>query len=161
MNTVYLLLGGNQGDKEHILQQALVLIEEQVGEIVQQSAIYITAAWGNEDQPRFYNQAIELKTNLSATAVLKNVLKIEETLGRKRNGDKWQQRTMDIDLLFYNDEIINLPHLKIPHPYIQDRRFVLIPLCQLAKERVHPILKKTMKALLLECKDPLEVKRKL
>ena len=85
--------------------------------------IYITAAWGNEDQAEFYNQAIEIKTKRSSTELLKTILEIEESLGRNRSNDKWQERTIDIDILFFNDEIIDLKELKIPHPFIQERKF--------------------------------------
>ncbi|CAN5331119.1 2-amino-4-hydroxy-6-hydroxymethyldihydropteridinediphosphokinase [soil metagenome] len=160
MNTSYLLLGGNLGDKETILKQAVALIEKKVGSTSKKSNIFITKAWGNEQQPDFYNQAIAVNTMLSAIDLLKTVLQIEEELGRKRNNEKWQERTIDIDILFYNDEIIDLPNLKIPHPFIQDRKFVLVPMNEIADELIHPILKKTIAQLLLECTDTLEVKSK-
>ncbi len=160
MNTCFLLLGGNLGDKEQNLQQAIHLLENKLGSTAKKSNIFITAAWGNEDQPEFYNQAIELTTSLSAIELLKTVLDIEEQLGRKRNNDRWQERIIDVDMLFYNNEIIDLPELKIPHPYLQERKFVLAPMNEIASDFMHPILKKTIATLLLECKDTLDVKLK-
>lgn len=160
MNTVYLLLGGNLGDKEQNLQQAIDLIVQKAGPTPKRSAIFITKAWGKENQPDFYNKAVCLHTKLEATELLTVLLGIEEQLGRTRSGDKWQERTIDIDILFYNDAIIDLPDLKIPHPRLQDRKFVLAPLFQIAPELSHPVLKKSIQELLTDCKDPLEVKLK-
>jgi 2-amino-4-hydroxy-6-hydroxymethyldihydropteridine diphosphokinase len=157
MNTCFLLLGGNLGDKEQNLQQAIHLLEQKLSSTAKKSSIYVTAAWGNEDQPDFYNQAIEINTTLSAVDVLKIVLETEEQLGRKRTNDKWQERIIDIDILFYNQDVIHLPELKIPHPFIQERKFVLIPMNEIASNFIHPIFKKTIKQLLDACKDPLEV----
>lgn len=161
MNMAYLLLGGNLGDKQKNLKQAIALMEQKLGSTAKKSSIFITAAWGNEDQPEFYNQAIEIETKLSAIELLKTALEVEELLGRKRNNDKWEKRIIDIDILFYNDEIINFPELKIPHPFIQERKFVLVPMNEIASEFIHPVLKKTIGMLLDECKDPLEVRVKI
>lgn len=158
MNTAYLLLGGNLGNKEQNIAQAIALIEQKIGPTPKRSDIFITAAWGNEQQPEFYNQAIMVSTDLSAQVLLACLLKIEEELGRKRTNDKWQERTIDIDILFYNNEIINTEELKVPHPFLQDRRFVLEPLAKIAKDLIHPVLKKSIAVLLDECTDPLEVK---
>ncbi|MBL0330577.1 MAG: 2-amino-4-hydroxy-6-hydroxymethyldihydropteridine diphosphokinase [Bacteroidetes bacterium] len=160
MNTCYLLLGGNLGNKEENLQQAIHLLEKKLSSTAKKSSIYITAAWGNENQPEFYNQAIEITTSFSAIDLLKIVLETEEQLGRKRTNDKWQERTIDIDILFYADHIIDLPELKVPHPFIQERKFVLIPMNEIASNFVHPLLKKTIKQLLNGCVDELEVKLK-
>ncbi len=157
MNTCYLLLGGNIGDSALKLKQAIALIEQKIGATLKKSSVFKTAAWGNKDQADFYNQAIILETLNAPTELLANILKIEELLGRTRTNDRWQERTIDIDILFYNKEIIDLPDLKIPHPYIQERKFVLVPMNEIAGNFVHPILKKTIEELLNECVDSCEV----
>jgi 2-amino-4-hydroxy-6-hydroxymethyldihydropteridine diphosphokinase len=159
MNTAYLLLGGNKGDKLKNLEQAILLLNSNVGEITKRSDIFVTAAWGNTNQPDFYNQVICIETTLTAQELLKKTIFIEESLGRIRTATKWEQRTMDIDILFYNDEIIDTHDLKIPHPYIQERNFVLIPMEQIAPQYIHPKFKKNITLLLSNCKDSLEVTR--
>lgn len=159
MNTAYLLLGGNLGNRKQNLQKALLLIEKRAGGCTKKSMIYLTKAWGNELQPDFYNQAVCIETSLKPKELLACLLKIEEALGRQRNGDKWQARTIDIDILFYNDARIDDPELKIPHPFIQERRFVLLPMNEIAENFFHPVLKKNIQQLLNECKDPLEVEK--
>ena len=157
MNTAYLILGGNIGEKLRNMQLAIQLINNRTGVIAKRSDIFVTAAWGNNKQPDFINQAVCIDTALSAEELLNELLRIEEELGRKRTDEKWGARTMDIDILFYNNEIINRPHLKIPHPFIQERRFVLVPMMQIAKEFIHPVLNKSIEQLLNECTDSLEV----
>jgi 2-amino-4-hydroxy-6-hydroxymethyldihydropteridine diphosphokinase len=159
MNTTYLILGSNLGDKLHNLQQAVQLIKKEIGPIVNQSGIYVTAAWGNTSQPDFVNQAISVDTDLSPTDLLQKILAIEKKIGRVRDQQKWKERIIDIDILFYNDTVINTPDLTIPHPYLQERKFVLIPLLEIAQEYIHPIINKNIKTLLQECTDILEVKR--
>ncbi|MGZ6519205.1 MAG: 2-amino-4-hydroxy-6-hydroxymethyldihydropteridine diphosphokinase, partial [Bacteroidia bacterium] len=139
--------------------KALVSINHNAGRIIKRSDVFVTAAWGNEEQPDFYNQAVHIETELSAHELLKILLKTEEELGRKRTAEKWQERTIDIDILFYNENTINTEELKIPHPFLQDRKFVLIPMMQIAKDLIHPVLKKTIGQLLIECTDKLEVKK--
>ena len=159
MNTIYLLLGGNVGNRIENLNNALLLIRKLVGKQIKQSSIYVTAAWGNKNQPDFYNQAVCIETRLSASTLLVTLLKIEEKLGRKRDTQKWQERTIDIDILFFNDEIINEQNLKIPHPFLHDRKFVLVPLAEIAAELKHPILNKSISELLENCTDNLNVKK--
>ena len=158
MNIAYLALGGNKGDKIKNLNQALLLIEKNIGVIVSRSKIYQTAAWGNTDQPDFLNQVVCLKTEHNPSQLLQAIIKIEASLGRVRGEQKWMERTIDIDILFYNDEVIDTPHLKIPHPYIQERMFVLMPLMDIAPAFIHPVLKENMKTLMDRCMDELEVK---
>jgi 2-amino-4-hydroxy-6-hydroxymethyldihydropteridine diphosphokinase len=157
MNTIYLLLGGNKGDKLQTLQQTIAKLEQEVGCVIKQSGIYVTAAWGNTNQPDFFNQAICIETQLSPFDLLVKILAIEESLGRVRTDKKWAERTIDIDILFYNDEIIDTPDLKIPHPFIQERKFVLIPMLDIAAKFMHPQLNKSIQTLLNECEDTLKV----
>ena len=157
MNTAYLMLGGNKGNMPKNLQQAIQLIIEKTGIIVGKSDIFVTAAWGNTNQTDFLNQALCIQTPLTAADLLQELISIEKILGRIRGHQKWMQRSMDIDILFFNNDIINLPDLKIPHPFIQERKFVLVPMAQLAPLLIHPVFKKNIKTLLSECTDKLEV----
>lgn len=158
MNMAFLLLGSNLDDRKKNLVSAAERIGLTCGKIVRNSGIYQTAPWGKQDQPDFYNQAIEIATGLSARQLLKSILEIEASLGRRR-AEKYGPRIIDIDILLFNDEIIDRPSLKIPHPELQNRRFALEPLAEISPSLVHPLLKKTIHRLLLECSDPLAVKK--
>lgn len=157
--TAYLLLGGNLGDREANLVQAIALLSTQVGEVISVSALYETAAWGKTDQPAFLNQAVALQTNLTALEVLTKALAIEQELGRVRK-DKWGERLIDIDLILFGDEIIDIPDkLQVPHPHMQNRRFVMEPLAEIAPEVIHPVLGQSMLSISQSLNDPLPVKR--
>jgi len=156
MNSVFLLLGANLGHRQKQLASALAEIRSGVGRIDRVSGIYESAAWGLADQPPFLNQAIEVSTDLAALEILNAVQKIETDLGRIRSA-KWAARTIDIDMLYFNAETIEHERLAVPHPHIQDRRFVLVPMNELAPDFVHPKWKKTHRVLLSECPDALEV----
>ena len=158
MNNAYLLIGGNMGQVKVNLALAKSAIEERVGVIMGTSSLYQTAAWGVKDQPDFLNQVLWVDTQWPATTVLKIVLTIENELGRVRK-EKNGPRVIDIDLLLYNDQIINLPELKVPHPRLHTRNFTLFPLAELAPGLKHPVLGKTMQQLLDQSPDDLEVKR--
>lgn len=158
MNKIYLLLGSNIGNPAKLLATAREKISEQLGEISSASSIYQTAAWGKTDQPDFLNQVLLLHSAMSAESCLQTILQIEEKMGRIRTV-KNAPRVIDIDILYYGKESIERPHLVVPHPAIQDRRFVLIPLNEIAPLFIHPKLKKTNQQLLLDCKDPLDVKK--
>jgi 2-amino-4-hydroxy-6-hydroxymethyldihydropteridine diphosphokinase len=159
MNLVYLLIGGNLGHREWHLTKAKQQITALCGEIITHSTIYETAAWGNIDQPHFLNQVITIETLLSPIDLLQQLLQIELDAGRERT-EKYGPRTIDIDILFYNNSIIALPELDIPHPKIAERRFVLVPMVEIAADFLHPILKVTMSTLLDNCTDPLTVHKK-
>ena len=156
MSKAYLLIGGNIGDRVAYLQKAKQLIEQEVGSITNYSKLYETAAWGIEDQEAFLNQVLVVETDLEADDLLNALLKIEESLGRKRT-IKFGARTIDLDILLFNNEVINNTNLKIPHPALPDRRFALVPLNEIAPDLLHPQLNKTISNLLEDCKDTLPV----
>lgn len=158
MNTAYLLIGGNLGKRKENLQSAKSLIERHGGPVVNKSAIYETAAWGKTNQPSFLNQALKIQTPLNARQLMHKILKIEKMMGRVRK-EKLGPRLIDIDILFFNDEICDDHFLKIPHPELQNRRFALVPLAEIAATLIHPVLKKLIAQLLKECPDTLEVKK--
>ena len=158
MRTAHLLIGGNLGNRKENLSKAVSLINEQCGSLTRSSSIYETEAWGNTDQPSFLNQALEICTSLNARQLMRRVLKIEEEMGRVRK-EKLGPRIIDIDILLFENEIHDLCFLKIPHPEMQNRRFVLVPLAEINSALQHPVLKKTIAELLEECPDNLEVKK--
>ncbi len=155
-NTLYLLLGANLGDRTHTLAQAREQLVQRVGAALRASPIYETAAWGLTDQPAYLNQVLLLETPLLPEVVLVETQAIEQILGRVR-AERWGARVIDIDLLFYNDLILNTPELTLPHPYLHLRRFTLQPLADIAPYLMHPVLKQTIRQLLYACPDESEV----
>jgi 2-amino-4-hydroxy-6-hydroxymethyldihydropteridine diphosphokinase len=158
MNISYLLIGGNEGDREARLAEAREQIAAAAGPIGKASSLYETEPWGNADQDWFLNQALQIATTAEPAALMKVLLGIEESMGRRRL-EKYGSRSIDIDILFFNDAILSEPGLVIPHPEIPNRRFVLAPMDEIASTYIHPILRRTVRELLLACTDPLEVKR--
>lgn len=149
----FLSLGTNLGDREDNLRKAVDNINKAAGEITSSSGIYETEPWGFKNDNLFYNMVIEVITGLKPVDLLKQLLQIQVRMGRVRESEKYSSRLIDIDILLYENEIVNKPYLKIPHPLIQDRKFVLVPLCEIAPGMIHPVLKKTFAELLEECKD--------
>ncbi len=158
METVYLLLGSNLNEPEKQMAVAEKMIVKQIGKITRKSSLYKTAAWGLRDQPDFLNRVVICQTNLQPRKALQTILAIEKEMGRNR-GRKNAPRIIDIDILFYGKEIINDQELRVPHPRIAERRFVLTPLNELSPMFKHPVLNKSINKLLKECNDPLDVKR--
>jgi 2-amino-4-hydroxy-6-hydroxymethyldihydropteridine diphosphokinase len=158
-NYVFLGLGTNLGDREANLTKAQELIRKSIGSIDSCSDIYETEPWGFQSENNFLNMVISVHTELKPADLLKKLLNIEDQLGRIRDSHQYISRTMDIDILLYRNTVINKRDLKIPHPLIQDRRFVLVPLCEIAPEMIHPVLNKTFAVLLKECRDEREVKK--
>ncbi|MCX6249880.1 MAG: 2-amino-4-hydroxy-6-hydroxymethyldihydropteridine diphosphokinase [Bacteroidetes bacterium] len=154
---VYLLLGSNLGDRHRILEEAKTAIKLRLGRIATCSSIYETGPWGFTAEHLFLNQVIRIETVLNPENLLRTIMDIEEIFGRKRNEQSYESRTLDIDILFYADEIIKSEGLTIPHPLIPDRKFVLIPLAEIAPNLIHPVSGKTINVLLKECEDPLKV----
>jgi 2-amino-4-hydroxy-6-hydroxymethyldihydropteridine diphosphokinase len=158
MNVAFLCLGGNIGNREFTLKKAVEKINHEIGKVISQSNYYETEAWGVENQDRYLNQCICIETLLTSSQVLKKSLEIELSLGRKRNHkETYEPRTIDIDMLFYNSDFIQTKELTIPHPRLQLRKFVLIPLNEIAPTFLHPTLNKTIQTLLMECDDSCEV----
>jgi len=158
MINVFLLLGGNLGDRHLFLEQAIQHIENDIAPVLKASSVYETESWGKTGAPDYLNQVIMLQTNLSAQTILQKILNIENILGRSR-GEKWGSRTIDIDILFYGQAIINEPGLHIPHPELHNRRFTLAPLAEIAPDWTHPVFKKNILQLKNQLKDSLIVKK--
>jgi 2-amino-4-hydroxy-6-hydroxymethyldihydropteridine diphosphokinase len=156
MNKIYLLLGSNMGNSPKQLLKAIKNIEQQIGKVSRQSNLYSTAAWGNTNQPDFLNQVIIATTKFTAAQTMETILNIEKEMGRIRT-KKNAPRIIDIDILFFNKEIINTQNLTVPHPQLQNRNFVLVPLNQLSPNLKHPVLNKTIHQLLRVCPDKLTV----
>jgi 2-amino-4-hydroxy-6-hydroxymethyldihydropteridine diphosphokinase len=148
MEKVYIALGGNVGNVSESFKVATNKIKRLIGPVISESSLYITEPWGNKNQDDFLNQVICSQTLLSPGAVLKNILTIEKTMGRNRNKDnQFAPRTIDIDILFYDEKIINKNNLIIPHPRLHLRNFVLTPLMEISPALIHPVLNKTIKEL--------------
>lgn len=158
MKGIYLLLGTNLGDRTRNLIEARSLITAEGINIIAESGIYETAAWGIEDQPGFLNQVLLVETALTPQELLESILATELEMGRVRI-QKWGERLIDMDILYYHDQVLDTPDLKVPHPEIPNRRFTLVPLIELAAEEVHPVLNKTQQELLEICPDKLEVSK--
>lgn len=158
MNGIYILIGGNVGNRLQMLHTAKEHIEKEMGHILFHSSLYETAAWGNTKQEAFLNQVLCIDSKFAPEMLLERCLSIEKKMGRERHA-KWSPRTIDIDILFYHDVIIEEEHLVIPHPRIQDRRFTLVPLNEIAPNEIHPIFKRSIHHLLQECIDELAVKK--
>lgn len=160
MNKIVLLLGGNLGDKYAILDEAERVLEERVGEVILKSANFETEAWGFESDDVFLNRVIVIETSHSAEDCLKICQAIEFELGRVRKKVRYSSRLIDIDILFYNDDVIEEENLEVPHPRIQERAFVLAPLLDIMPDYEHPVLKKRISTLMEECTDKCIVVKK-
>ncbi len=153
---IYLLTGANLNDRIGTLEAARLQIGKEIGPVVKASGFYETQAWGNVEQPDYVNQALEVTTSLAPMEVLKTIFKIEADLGRIRRS-KWESRVIDIDILFYGDKVLNSRELTLPHPLLHRRNFVLIPLLEIAPDKMHPVLHKTIEELYELSEDLLEV----
>ncbi len=152
---VYFSVGANVGNRERYIKNAISSLKT-LGEI-ECSSLYETTPWGNLGQENFLNAVCVIETDKKPAEILLIIKSIEKGLGRKRI-TKWGPRTIDIDILFYGDVVIHTADLIIPHPHISGRKFVLVPLNEIASNLVHPVLKKTVEQMLRECKDKGEVK---
>lgn len=158
MNKVYLLLGSNIGNSQELFSKAIRLLQSRLGEVINQSAIYKSPPWGFDHNNDFLNQALCITTDFTPQQVLKECLSIELYLGRIRDDvNTYQARTIDIDILLFNNDIVAQKALKIPHIHLHNRRFALLPLSEIASDVIHPNFESTIEQLLYSCKDDSKV----
>jgi 2-amino-4-hydroxy-6-hydroxymethyldihydropteridine diphosphokinase len=153
---VVLSLGGNRGDREMLLHQAVedLRVHFQLHSL---SKVYRTDAWGGVAKGEFLNQVVVILTDKSPDETLETIQAIETKLGRRRE-EHWGDRTMDIDILYFGDKVLDTEHLKVPHPFISQRKFVLVPLAELLPQKVHPVTGLTAQEMLAECGDLSDVR---
>jgi 2-amino-4-hydroxy-6-hydroxymethyldihydropteridine diphosphokinase len=156
-HTAYVLTGSNQGDRFNHLSEAISLIQATGAVVLKKTSIYETAAWGPIRQTAFLNQVLAISTTFDPETLMQKLLDIEKQMGRIRE-QKMGPRIIDIDIIFYDDIVYHSENLTIPHPLLHERKFVLTPLCAINPYLLHPALKKTVKILLEECEDTLEVR---
>ncbi len=159
MKNIFLGIGTNIGDREANLNAAVGRIEEKLGHVIKSSSVYETEPWGFNSENKFLNIVVEVETTLLPSELLDSIHSIEALLGRLRGEVQYSSRVIDIDIIFYEDQFIIEKDLIIPHPLMQERKFVLVPLCEIASELVHPVLKKPVADLLKSCRDVNVVKK--
>ena len=152
MRKIYLSIGSNKGNRYSFIKEALRLIQKDIGEVILISKIYETKSWGFQSND-FLNLCILIKSELIPAELIIKLKNLEERIGRERNNEKIEAREIDIDILFYSDEIVNHKDLIIPHQRLHLRNFVLYPLNDIAADFIHPILLKSVNELLNECED--------
>ena len=152
MRKIYLSIGSNKGNRYSFIKEALRLIQKDIGEVILISKIYETKSWGFQSDD-FLNLCILIKSELIPAELIIKLKNLEEKIGRERNNEKIEAREIDIDILFYSDEIVNQKDLIIPHQRLHLRNFVLYPLNDIAADFIHPILLKSVNELLDKCED--------
>jgi 2-amino-4-hydroxy-6-hydroxymethyldihydropteridine diphosphokinase len=156
----FLQLGTNKGNKLENLENAMQAIKLEIGNVVSISSIYETEPWGYQDNETYFNQVVKVRTHLKPNELLKTCMGIEKILGRVRTRNEYESRTMDIDILFYGNEIIKTEELIVPHPRLHERNFVLSPMVEIESDFIHPIFQKTINELHKICKDTTWIKLK-
>lgn len=159
MHRIFLGLGGNLGNKQQNFEKVKLFIEKEIGEIVDQSSIYETPPWGFLAEEDFWNQVLVVKTKHQPDELIVRIQRIENFFGRKRGAEYYVSREMDVDVLYFDDLSFTSDNLIIPHPKIEQRLFVLVPLNEIAPTFSHPVLKMTNRQLLEKCKDESSIKR--
>ena len=159
MHQVFLSIGGNLGNKRANFDKVYTHIQNELGCIVLRSSVYETPAWGFVSEDSFWNQVLCIETLLNPSEILEKIKKIDAAFGRKRSGNGYSSREMDIDILYFDDNIINTENLTIPHPLLHNRLFVLVPLAEIAPDFVHPVLKLSSLEMLNNCEDKSEIKK--
>ena len=159
MNIVFLGIGTNLGNRGNNLKEAVTFIEEHIGQVLKSSFIYETEPWGFQSGDEFLNMVVKVETKLIPSGLMEKILMIESLMGRVRGEKQYSSRVIDIDILLYERMVINEKSLKIPHPLMHDRKFVMVPLCEIEPEMVHPVLNKTMVSLLKSSKDKSKVRK--
>jgi len=159
MKKVFLGLGTNMGDRAENLSKAVQCIEIDIGSVLKTSSIFETEPWGFHSEEQFLNMVVKVETELTPSELMEKILSIEALLGRKRKEKQYVSRIIDIDILLYEDQIIDAENLKIPHPLLHERKFVLEPLCEIEADLVHPVLGKTIKDMLEICQDNSKVQK--
>ncbi len=157
MHSLVVSTGSNLGSKAGNIQRAMGLLGEILGSVQSASRIYASPAWGYESVNTFCNQCLEIQTGLDARECFRHILEIEKSFGRERGTGVYRDRIIDIDILFFDDLVLDTPELKIPHPRLQERNFVLVPLAEILPGLIHPVLRKPVNQLLADCPDSLEV----
>jgi 2-amino-4-hydroxy-6-hydroxymethyldihydropteridine diphosphokinase len=157
MEKIFLGLGSDLGDRLHNLSDAVKKMEVTVGSLICSSSVYETEPWGFSGENRFLNMVVEMETGLDPAELLDRILDVESAMGRVRNDEKYVSRVIDIDILFYGSRIIDAEMLKIPHPRLQQRRFVLVPLNEIAPEFIHPVCSLPVSRILSQCQDTCSV----
>ena len=155
MSLVYIGIGSNLGSRKENCEKAVNLLSRKGIKVLKCSSFYETEPWGIKEQPKFINAAVEAETDLKPEKLLKTIKGIESDLGRG-SGIRWGPRLIDLDILLYNDLVVKTNNLEIPHPGVKNREFVLKPLSEIAPDKIHPVLKKSIESLFLECVESSE-----
>jgi len=156
---VFLSLGSNEGDRIKNLQQAIDLLIEGGAKLINSSSVYTTASWGNDQLSDFYNMVIHIQIQLEPLKLLQKIEEIERKMGRskarvfRKTEREYQDRLIDIDILYYNDLVLDSETLQIPHPRMHLRNFVLVPLLEIAPDLVHPVIREDSHSLIKNCAD--------
>jgi 2-amino-4-hydroxy-6-hydroxymethyldihydropteridine diphosphokinase len=159
MHQVFLGIGGNIGNKHDNFDKVYTFIKNELGTITKRSSVYETPPWGFQSEDVFWNQVLMIETDYSPFELLQKITEIETLFGRERNNGYYKSRAMDIDILYFDDDIINTSNLTIPHPLLYKRLFVLVPLAEIAPLFLHPVLKQSSLELLKKCEDKPDIKK--